>query len=376
MKDIDLQIKEAFTKQNNNIEIPVEYKQMINNTLENLPSKTNRKHSKIFNFIIGLIATIFSITGVCFATSAISEHIKQNINQGKISNNELNYEQTRKLLNNNLEWENQNDFYFKSLTNSEDYAKYKEIIEELPEINKIDFNNNSVIVIYTLAYRKSADENNLIIDEITSNEETTYINLKPSNDAPSYNNIIYAIIEKNLLKPNIEIQLNKSNVDVVLPNLKPLSELDSSYDMDTAIKDGAVVVYYDYDHGILKSNNLDKLDKLVNVNYSELKIFKTPTKDDYIRIYEATPEGYARIYDIIGLNGIYYMNWTGISYNSSEELVDNTIFYECFEGILKQERIHYDEGKNYKYGTSYVSYIPFSERAGGYIPIISIDYQN
>ena len=51
MKDIDLQIKEAFIKNNDNIEIPVEYKQMINNTLENLPSKTNRKHSKIFNLL-------------------------------------------------------------------------------------------------------------------------------------------------------------------------------------------------------------------------------------------------------------------------------------------------------------------------------------
>ena len=178
MKDIDLQIKEAFIKNNDNIEIPVEYKQMINNTLENLPSKTNRKHSKIFNFIIGLIATIFSITGVCFATSAISEHIKQNINQGKISQDELNYDYTRELLNSGLNWEVQDDsFYYKVLTDIESYTKYKEIIKELPDEKQINFENSFIIVIYSLDYRGSDDENNLIINNITFNEKTTYISL-------------------------------------------------------------------------------------------------------------------------------------------------------------------------------------------------------
>lgn len=328
MKDIDLQIKEAFIKNNDNIEIPVEYKQMINNTLENLPSKTNRKHSKIFNFIIGLIATIFSITGVCFATSAISEHIKQNINQGKISSNDYN-----QILNSGLDWDNdyENGFYFKMIENLENYQKYKNALNNLPDMSKEDFDNNFILIISS-SFRRDPGQANLIIKDISSTEDTTNITLKQLENIEDYtkynNDIIYAISSKENLKQNRKITIE--NFTITIPNMKPIKELPIDYTVEGAIKDGCIVA----ENGILKSNNIDKLDNLINLSYLD--------NENYVRIYNKVSDK-IQIFDIMWIEGIYYLNWTTI--NNPEQGLQ----YHSFETLNKDE-FELPENKTIIYG--------------------------
>lgn len=315
MSKIEKLIKESLSE---DILIPLKYDKMIYNTLDNINHYKTSLKDKIFKIIIGILTTILSMTGICFAVFETYNYILE-IQQGKTVSNGLGDidEVTREsLLNNDMKWDKENAFYYKIIKNIEDYTKYKNKIEYLPHMQNEDFESESLLIM-TSIFPRNPDENNLEIINITDNEDTTFIKLDQSENIKKedFNNVIYAIIPNKQLKENIEIEIEHFNIH--LPGYENIQKIPTEYNIESAIKDGCLVL----EKSKIKSNNIYSLDKLMN----------KPNDNDCIRIYDKVSDDVISIIDIIYKDGLYYMNTCNIS-NPKRE-----IEYNSFETIQRGE---------------------------------------
>lgn len=315
MDNLEYKIKNTLTE---DINIPLRYNEMVCRTLNKINKKKNNIKEKALKFIISIITTIIGMSGVCFAISGIYNNI---IKQGKTFSSglgEVTNNTTDSLLSSDMEWDKNNAFYFKTIENIEEYSKYKSAVNELPNMVETDFETNFLLII-TSIFPRNPDEKNLIVADISSNEETTFIKLKQEEnaDVTNFNNIIYAILPKEELKPNIKIEIDHFNIH--LPGYEDINNLPQDYTIDNAIKDGCLVL----EKGILKSNNISTLDNLINASQNNEK--------NYIRIYDKVSNNEIQIIDIIYKEGLYYMNSSTIS-NMERE-----ISFNSFETLSKGE---------------------------------------
>ena len=170
---------------------------------KNKKKDKNLFKNKKFWLIICSIALLYFIGGIVYATTTIyNEYTKNLKNAGEIKSDELyrDYEGNYTYENkDNMQYDEETGFSYIIINNILDFTKYKEKLNELPEMKESDFEKYSLIIIVKYDWF-NAYESNLKIYDITSDETTTYIELT-QNENLNYNKINY-IKEEDLLNVN------------------------------------------------------------------------------------------------------------------------------------------------------------------------------
>ena len=263
--------------------------------------------NKVARVMIIIVCTATILSGiVCASTVIYNQYIKK---QDSANSYELfhNAEGDSDFeLKDDMIFEDDVRLHYKVITDIRSFDRYKEKLSQLPEMSETDFNDNFLMLFAQYGYR-DAYERDLEISEITSNETTTYITLKqkenPNIESAGYFTF-YAIIDKSLLKENIELTIEE--LDTNLKGLEELQNLPNDYSVEEAIKDGCLVV----ENCKILSENKNALDELI-INSkkgieSSLRVY---VKED-LNSYET------KVIDIKYQNDIYIFNTRYLAYDS------------------------------------------------------------
>lgn len=254
--------------------------------------------NKVIKVICVILCITVSLTGITFAgITFYNAFIKK---QDKIETRGLfddgrgytDYETD--LMANDMTWQDDVRLYYRTITNSNDYEKYKSRISTLPEVSEINFDKNFIVIIANENYR-DFDEIDMEISNVYIDETTTNIIMKQKENPnmEDTTNVWYAIVDNSQLKDNVKITIehkNFNNEDVI-----EISKLPLDYSVNKAIEDGCFT---------LRNN------KLVSSDEKQLDDFIEKTKKgekSFIRVY-SNYEGEITITDVNFENGIYYTN--------------------------------------------------------------------
>ncbi len=254
--------------------------------------------NKIIKVIIVILCITVSLTGITFAGVTIyNTFIKR---QDKIETRGLfddgrgytDYETD--LMANDMTWQDDVRLYYRTITNPNDYEKYKLRISTFPEISEINFDENFIVIIANENYR-DFDEIDMEISNVYADETKTNIIMK-QKESPNMNdktNVWYAIVDNSQLKDNVKIEIEHKKFNN--ENVIEISKLPFDYSVDTAIKDGCFT---------LRNN------KVVSSNEKQLDEFIEKTRkgeSSFIRVYSSFDGGITTtITDVNFENGIYY----------------------------------------------------------------------
>jgi len=254
--------------------------------------------NKVLKIVIVILCITVSLTGITFAGVTIyNTFIKK---QDKIETRGLfddgrgytDYETD--LMANDMTWQDDVRLYYRTITNSNDYEKYKSRIPTFPEVSEINFDENFIVIIANENYR-DYDEIDMEISNVYADETTTNIIMKQKEN-PNMNdttNVWYAIVDNSQLKNNVKITIEHKNFNN--ENVIEISKLPLNYSVNTAIEDGCFV---------LKNN------KVVSSDEKQIDNFIEKTKkgeSSFIRVY-SNYEGKITITDVNFEDGIYYTN--------------------------------------------------------------------
>ena len=252
--------------------------------------------NKVVKISIIIIAITVSLTGITYAGVTIyNTFIKK---QDKIETRGLfddgrgytDYETD--LMANDMTWQDDVRLYYRIITNSNDYEKYKSRITTFPEVSEINFGENFIVIIANENTR-DFDEIDMEVSNIYAEDETTNIVMKQKDnpDIKDKTNVWYAIVDNSQLKDNIKIKIEhkKFNYD----NVTEISKLPLDYSIDKAIEDNCFVL----------QNN-----KVVSSNEKQIDEFIEKTKrgeNGFIRVYSKYGVEIT-ITDVNFEDGIYY----------------------------------------------------------------------
>lgn len=254
--------------------------------------------NKVLKVVIVILCITVSLTGITFAGVTIyNTFIKK---QDKIETRGLfddgrgytDYETD--LMANDMTWQDDVRLYYRTITISNDYEKYKSRISTFPEVSEINFDENFIVIIANENYR-DFDEIDMEISNVYADETTTNIIMKQKEN-PNMNdttNVWYAIVDNSQLKDNVKITIKHKNYNN--ENVIEISQLPLNYSVNAAIEDGCFA---------LKNN------KVVSSNEKQLDEFIEKTQKGescFIRVY-SNYEGEITITDVNFEDGIYYTN--------------------------------------------------------------------
>ena len=256
--------------------------------------------NKVVKVSVVILGILISLTGITFAGVKIyNTYIKK---QGKMNTKGL-WEDGRgyssyeiDLMANDMTYQSDVRLYYRVITNSDEYIKYKERIPTFPESSEINFNENFLIIIANENIR-TFDEIDMEISNVHANEDTTNIIMKqkenPNMDDTT--NVWYAIVDNSQLMNNVKITIEHpkfNNEDIT-----EITELPFDYSVDMAIEDGCFTL----------NNN-----KVVSSNEKQLDEFIEKTEkgeSSFIRIYiKQLGEEITTIRDVNFKDGIYYVD--------------------------------------------------------------------
>lgn len=252
--------------------------------------------NKIVKVGIVILCITVSLTGITFAGITIyNTFIKK---QDKIETRGLfddgrgytDYETD--LMANDMTWQDDVRLYYITITNSNDYKKYKSRITTFPEVSEINFDENFIVIIANENF-SDFDEIDMEISNVYADETTTNIIMKQKENPniKDTTNVWYAIVDNSQLKDDIKITIEHKNFNN--ENIIEISKLPLDYSVNTAIKDSCFV---------LKNN------RVVSSNKNQLDEFIEKTKQgesSFIRVYSNYEEEIT-ITDVNFENGIYY----------------------------------------------------------------------
>lgn len=321
LEKIEYSIKQILLKE---VDIPNEYYNMISKTLQNIDTNKEVIKEKILKIFIGLITGIIGMSGICFASVKVyDKYIKQqmSIQSKSLIESENNITDYDNNLLHDMNYDEKSNLYFKVIDNFKEYKIYKEKVQNLYDLNEDDFYSKSLLIV-TWDGNKELHERNLMVDDITVDNEITYINLKPKEklDKKANNNIILAIVAKEQLKGNIKIKVKYKKIES--SQFVRVEELPDNYSVEDATKDGCIVI----ENNKLKSNNLKLLDEFIEkTEHGENSILRVYSKekddDDKVNIY---------IKDVEFKDEIYYVNTNNII-NKKEQ------YFHSYEKLVKQK---------------------------------------
>jgi len=263
--------------------------------LSKIHNEEKTSKSKFLKIVATLLITIIGTTGIVLASFKIyNEYIKMSgtaemdsptmyFDSGELdleedlikTEEDKEYYEKNRIEMSSIE-AGGNTYYYKTISNIEDYNKYKEKLSQLPEMSSEDFNNNFFVLVGINGRTYSI--RGLTISDVSADKSTTYIKIKQKEN-PEYEDddeIIYSIVDKSLLRENAKL-------DVEIPHLagegmKRLEDLPSDYSKEDAIADGCFVI--DENRKIVY-NNINALDNIIKNSEkgieSHIRIYHTST---------------------------------------------------------------------------------------------------
>ena len=280
-------------------------KKQLRNIL--IKKEFNEMNKAVKVLLIIFIATTFIGGFVYAATTIYNEYTKNLKNAGEIKSDELyrDYEGNYTYENkDNMQYDEETGFSYIIINNILDFTKYKEKLEELPEMKESDFEKHSLIIIVKYDWF-NAYESNLKIYDITSDETTTYIELT-QNENLNYNKesiTLYAVIDNSFIKNNIELNIEKP--DVQIENFVSIENLPNNYSVEDAINDGCFVTV---NYKVL-SENKTALDELIECEQTgEEKSMRIYNKLSKIHEDDTSWIEKSEVIDVKYKNGIYLFN--------------------------------------------------------------------
>lgn len=264
--------------------------------------------NKFLRIVATLIITIIGTMGMVYAATQIyNTYIKKDDNidlRGlyKVSDGWYSDE-----ISAGMNYDKKSNMYYKIIAEEDTYKEYEEKVSELPRSTEIEFDNNFFMLItHGEVSVSNLYEKDLTISEITADETTTYISLKPKEN-PDYNKLrssLYVIADKTLLRDNIIIEIDTSSF--ILKNNTPINELSANYSKEDAIKDGCMIV-----EGVKNSETNNIEGKVTSENKYALEELIENSKngiESYVRLYIRRNKQVIEIYDIQYKNSIFIIN--------------------------------------------------------------------
>lgn len=270
--------------------------------------KKEKKINKMrfLKMVASILIVIIGAAGVVLASTTIyNKYIKENreVNiKGTYDPNEMT------ALERTMELDRENNIYYKVVTDAETYKRYKDVINLLPEIEEINFEENFIIII---PYYRGGSLNRVdwTISEVTADANVTYINLEQKEN-PNYdenNFALFAIVNKELLRD--QYKLNAETPYIRIQGTVNIEDLPKDYSLEDAINDGCFVVD---DEGKVLSNDIYEIDKFIenaeNGIESQIRIY----------IYRTEPEIYYMEYN----NGFFVRNYRHFGRERIHVMVD------------------------------------------------------
>ena len=211
-------------------------------------------------------------------------------------------------------WNSKPRLYHRMIDNSADYEKYKVRIDELPNIDEINFEEDFIVIIANENNRQF-HEADMYIYNVVTDENTTHIIMKQKEN-PNYenqNNIWYAIIDRSLLRENADVIIEYKELNT--RNFMKAQDLPNNYSVEDAINDGCFVL--ENNKNITNSSMLDEFMKNTNNDINS-----------FIRIYIKTNE--IRIKDVEYKDGIYYI--VDYDLNNQDKIYRSSFFNKLQKG--------------------------------------------
>lgn len=268
----------------------------------------------------GLIFIVIIIVIVIFAYLGIGNYNSEI--QKKYSNNETIEEEQQVSSNNDIEFiakYTETDF-----TNNPDYkyvqdmqltadgfrykkiTTYKQYLEDLKkwpglvQVEEKDFNKNFIIVIAGENYSTTS----LYVNNISVDENNTYINLKPKEQFDE-RAVILIKLSRDLERENIVI-INNPTVPDVGENFIKMEDISTGYSIEQAISDGCFVIKYNK----VISNDKVLMDKFIENCNNGI--------DGFIRLYIYNLIENANIVDVEYKNGKINMSSKNITQENAQ----------------------------------------------------------
>lgn len=182
----------------------------------------------ILNVAVILTVALIGTVSIAFTGNKIYNEFIKNKSESEVDSIDIKDD-----LKNNMNYDEETNYYYKIINNIDEYNDFKNMENKIPEMSEVDFSNNSLIVILQANFRE-LHEVDLFINDVIVENDTTFITLK-QKDTPDYDskeNLICAIVDKNVIKNNIKIKVDFSNI------------IDSveDYTLEKAFADGCFVI--------------------------------------------------------------------------------------------------------------------------------------
>ena len=256
--------------------------------------------NKVSKALVIILCVSVLLTGITYAATVIyNELIKkqdQTTSRGLFDFGDGQTFYENNLMANDMTYDYKSRMYYKIISNSDDYQKYKSRVDEFPNINEINFEENFIVIIANENTRQF-HEADMEVYNAFADESTTHIIMKQKEN-PNYenkNNIWYAVLDKSLLRDNADVTIEYKELNI--RNFKKVEDLPNDYDIDDAINDGCFVL--ENNKNITNSTILDEFVESTNNNINS-----------FIRIYtnyNRTNPIETRIKDVEYKDGIYYI---------------------------------------------------------------------
>lgn len=229
------------------------------------PNKTT--DNKIYKMVAMFMAAIIGTAGLVYGASAIYQYITQetsntNSNFVGANSNSEGYEKLGFKLVTDI-----HDFYYKKITDYEDYKKCKEHIKSLLEMTEEDFKNNFLFAVISC----NSNTGGLHISNIEADNTTLYVEVDKSEKENAEKGMVSAKIDKNLDRKNVKVTEKKE--DTYSKDYTPIKELPKDYTLEEAVNDNCFVIN---EEGEVISNNRDRISEFINNTKNG--------NDDFIRI--------------------------------------------------------------------------------------------
>lgn len=252
MKEIEEILRDLSQK---DVIIPQQIEHRINYTL-----KTKQKNEfyykirKLITTTITIVLVLLGTSGLVYGLTTAYEYFTQ-----KTAVSGHSYDDKEDM-------EYMNRFYYKKITDFNDYLKYKEKMSNLIEMTEEDFKDNFLLIImpkYTNMY-------GIYVYDMETYDNTLYIEIDRKDNDEKQKEVLSIKISNELNKEQINIDRRKKipkSDDYV-----PLEKLPKDYSKEQAILDNCVVVY----NSEVISNNKSRIEEFVENTKNN--------KEDFIRI--------------------------------------------------------------------------------------------
>lgn len=229
-------------------------------------SKSINKN-KIYKMAAMFLIVIIGTVNLVYGASILYKYIIQETSNIKadfvdVDSNSEGYERLGFKLITDL-----HDFYYKKITDYEDYKNCKENIESLIDMRQEDFEDNFLFVVISC----NSNTGGLHITNINADETSLYVEIDKSIKENQGKGMVSAKVDRTLDRDNVVLKEKKQ--ETYSPNYTQIKELPKNYTLEEAVNDNCFVIN---EEGEVISNNRDRISEFINNTKNG--------QDDFLRI--------------------------------------------------------------------------------------------